>query len=65
MGSDAVGSLGTDVMGSLGSLAVGSVVAPLLGSLGLGSLIQQGSGGGSGADSLTGMLPTDLLGGIS
>lgn len=50
-------------MGSLGSLAIGSLAAPILGSVGLGSLISQGSGGGSG-DSLTGMLPTDLLGGL-
>lgn len=50
-------------MSSLGSLAAGSLAAPILGSLGLGSLISQGSGGGSG-DSLTGMIPTDLLGGL-
>lgn len=57
--------MGSDVIGSLGSLAAGSLAAPILGSLGLGSLIQQGSDAGSGADSLTGMLPTDLLGGLS
>lgn len=57
-----MGSLGS----SLGSLAVGSLAAPLLGSLGLGSLVQQGSGGSGGSgDSLTGMIPTDLLGGLS
>lgn len=42
---------------------MGSLAAPILGSLGLGSLISQGSGGGSG-DSLTGSLPADLLGGL-
>ncbi|HIW66732.1 hypothetical protein G6016_04995 [Dietzia aerolata] len=51
-------------MESIGSMVIGSLAAPLLGSLGLGSLISQGSGGGSG-DSVTGMLPTDLLGGLS
>lgn len=58
--------MGSDALGSLGSLAAGSLAAPILGSLGLGSLIQQGSGGtGSGVDSLTGMLPADMLGGLS
>ena len=51
-------------MGSLGSLAIGSLAAPLLGSLGLGSLVSQGRGGGSG-DMLSGLLPTDILGGLS
>lgn len=37
-----------------------------MGSDALGSLLQgASSGNGSGADSLTGMLPTDLLGGLS
>ena len=58
--------MGSGALGSLGSLAVGSLAAPILGSLGLGSLLPQlGSGSGSGTDSLTGLLPTDLLGGIS
>lgn len=56
--------MGSDALGSLGSLAVGSLAAPILGSLGLGSLLQ-GSGSGSGTDSLTGLLPTDILGGLS
>lgn len=54
--------MGSDALGSLGSLAVGSLAAPILGSLGLGSLLP---GLGSGTDSLTGSLPTDLLGGLS
>ena len=58
--------MGSDALGSLGSLAIGSLAAPILGSLGLGSLLQgASSGNGSGADSLKGMLPTALLGGIS
>lgn len=58
--------MGSDVIGSLGSLAVGSLAAPILGSLGLGSLLQgSGSDLGSATDSLTGLLPTDSLGGLS
>ncbi|HMT51523.1 hypothetical protein [Dietzia sp. UBA5065] len=53
-------------LGSLGSLAAGSLAVPLLGSLGLGSLIPGlGSDTGSGTDSLTGLLPAELLGGLS
>ena len=58
--------MGSDALGSLGSLAAGSLAAPLHGSLGLGSLLQgAGSDVGSATDSLTGLLPTDLLGGLS
>ena len=58
--------MGSDALGSLGSLAAGPLAAPLLGSLGLGSLLQgAGSDVGSATASLTGLLPTDLLGGLS
>ena len=58
--------MGSTALGSLGSLAAGSLAAPLLGSLGLGSLLQgSGSDIGSATDSLTGLLPTDILGGLS
>ncbi|EFV92741.1 MULTISPECIES: hypothetical protein [Dietzia] len=58
--------MGSEALGSLGSLAAGSLAAPILGSLGLGSLLGgPGSGAGSATDSLTGLLPTDLLGGLS
>lgn len=53
----------------LGSLAMGSLALPVIGSLGgslgLGSLLQGASSGGGSGDSLTGMLPDDLLGGLS
>lgn len=49
----------------LGSIAMGSLALPIIGSLGgslgMGSLLQNASSGGSG-DSLIGMLPTDILG---
>ena len=53
----------------IGSIAMGSRALPVIGalggSLGLGSLLQGASSGGGSGDSLTGVLPGDLLGGIS
>ena len=53
----------------LGSIAMGSLALPVIGSLagslGLGSLLQGASSGGGSGDSLTGMLPDDILGGLS
>lgn len=53
--------IGSIVMGSLALPVVGS----LGGSLGLGSLLQGASSGGGSGDSLTGLLPGDILGGLS
>lgn len=58
--------MGSDIIESLGSLAIGSAAVPVLGSLGLGSLLGgSGSDIGSVTDSLMGLLPTDILGGLS